>query len=40
MKSLSCFVVGLLLVSGFAAISIGNEADEKQEIREGFSPGR
>ena len=32
MKSLSCFVVGLLLVSGFAAISIGNEADEKQEI--------
>ena len=31
MKSLSYFVVGLLLLSGFAAISIGNEADEKLE---------
>ena len=31
MKILSCFVVGLLLLSGYAAISIGNEADEKQE---------
>ena len=31
MKSLSYFVVGLLVLSGFTAISIGNEADEKQE---------
>ncbi len=31
MKKLSYFVVGLLLFSGFAAIGIGNEADEKLE---------
>jgi len=31
MKKLSCFVVGLLLFSGFAIIGIGNEADEKLE---------
>ena len=31
MKSLSYFVVGLLLLSGFAAIGIGNEADEQLE---------
>ena len=32
MKKIAFFVVGLLLFSGFAAISIGEEASEKQII--------